>query len=273
MKGFFILMALCFLVPARGMAAAEKETPDYERAIVTIEVTRRQYDYIQPWTRHVDQVQKTGTITGPREILTTAEHLGDRTLIRLQKGGRGKWWTGQVKWIDYPANLALITCSDDAFWKGVQELPLAEHPPLHGEALIMHWRNGNLDIRRSEINRLIVKKSKLSFLEYMHAELESESTGLGWGEAVISDNKLIGIACSKEEHTCTVIPSSFARFCVESASKGVFKGLGFFNFVWERTQNTATVEHLQLPGEPRGVVIVDVMPYPQEEKPVRPLDI
>jgi len=37
---------------------------------------------------------------GDHEILTTAEDLNDRTLVRIQKNGRGKWTNAQVKWID-----------------------------------------------------------------------------------------------------------------------------------------------------------------------------
>ena len=40
------------------------------------------------------QVQKVGTVLGGHQILTTANDLFDRTLVRLQKGGRGRWWIG-----------------------------------------------------------------------------------------------------------------------------------------------------------------------------------
>ena len=110
------LILLLGVLALSWLRAADDEMALWERAIVTIEVTRKQYDYLQPWSRRVDQVQKMGTMIREREILTTADFLADHTLIRLQKG-RGRWYRGEVTWIDYHANLAIVTCPDDTFWE------------------------------------------------------------------------------------------------------------------------------------------------------------
>src|SRR5438876_653343 len=80
----------------------KKPASDWERSLLSVEINRKQYDYFQPWARRVQTVVKAGLVIGPREILTTADALDDRTLVRLQKGGRGKWWIAEVKWVDYP---------------------------------------------------------------------------------------------------------------------------------------------------------------------------
>ena len=69
-----IRFILALLVTANGISAADKSFEElWERAVVTIEVTRKQFDYLQPWNRRVDQVQKIGTIIGDREIITSAD--------------------------------------------------------------------------------------------------------------------------------------------------------------------------------------------------------
>src|SRR6266481_9782180 len=110
-------LAMLFSVPAR---AQEEKLTGWERSIVTIEVSRKQYDYYQPWSKRTRRFQKIGTVIGDRQILTTADELFDRTLIRLQKGGRGRWWLGEVSWLDYHANLALVTVSDENFWRDLK---------------------------------------------------------------------------------------------------------------------------------------------------------
>src|ERR1043165_9352434 len=107
------LVTLTFAVQAR---AQEEKLAGWERSIVTIEISRKQYDYYQPWSKRTRRFQKIGTVIGDHQILTTADELFDRTLIRLQKGGRGRWWIGEVTWLDYHANLALVTVSDEKFW-------------------------------------------------------------------------------------------------------------------------------------------------------------
>src|SRR5262245_20969738 len=73
-------MALIFSMSA---GAQEDKLTGWERSIVTIEISRKQYDYYQPWSKRTRRFQKIGTVIGDRQILTTADELFDRTLIRL----------------------------------------------------------------------------------------------------------------------------------------------------------------------------------------------
>jgi hypothetical protein len=248
----FTLFLVTFAVPA---AQKSKAPPDVENSVVQIEISRRQYDFVQPWTRRVDQLQKVGTIVGSREILTTAEYLADVTLLRLQKGGRGKWYQGEVEWVDFHANLALVTCKDENFWKGLKALRIADTTPRIGEAQLARWRTGVMETRNLEINRMHVKRGKLTNVDLMFLEVNSDVAGTGWAEPILQDDKLIGVTSSKEERTATVIPSSFIKQCLEERKK--WKGIGYFAFVWEPAENPATLDYLRLPGEPRGVIIIE----------------
>src|SRR2546430_7049234 len=102
-----------------GSEAAKKAAGDWERELVSIEVHRKQYDYFQPWTKRVQTVVKAGLLIGPREILTTADGLDNRTLVRLQKGGRGPWWSGGGERGDFSSHLPLVTHNDGKMWAGV----------------------------------------------------------------------------------------------------------------------------------------------------------
>ena len=249
-----LLLALFVLPPTRG---ADVPLEKWERAIVTVEVTRKEYDYLQPWSRRVNQVQKMGTIIGDREILTTADFMADQTLIRLQKG-RGRWFRGEVTWIDYHANLATITCAEDPFWEDTEEIEIAKLAPRRGTAQLARWRGGILEVRNVDINRLEVKKGKLTFIDLLHLEIDSEMDGIGWAEAILQDGKLIGITSSKENNSITTLPCSFIRRCLEDRAKPPYQGLGYFAFVWQSAENPATLDFLGLDGEPRGVIIIEV---------------
>ena len=87
--------------------------PVWEKSVVQVEVSRKVYDYYQPWNRRNDRSMKIGLVVGERQILTTCAgpvrpHPGPRA-----KGGRGKWTNAKVEWVDYHANLALLTIEDD----------------------------------------------------------------------------------------------------------------------------------------------------------------
>lgn len=239
-------------------SAAEKTIEDrWQHAVVTVEVNRKQYDYFQPWAKRVEQVQKMGTIIAEHQVLTSADFLGDVTLIRLQKG-RGRWYRGELAWIDYHANLALITCTEEKFWEGTEALQIADVTPRRGTVQLLRWRGGSLEIRNTDINRLLVKKGKLTFIDLPFLELDSEMAGVGWAEAIVKGDSLIGITSSKEEHSITAIPSFFIKHCLADRKKEPYQGLGYFSFVWQTAENPATLAYLGLEGEPRGVIVAEV---------------
>lgn len=254
----FLSLFLGLLLCGGTALAADNIDETLERAIVTVEVTRKQYDYLQPWSRRVDQVQKMGTVIGDKEILTTADFLASHTLIRLQKG-RGRWFRGEVTWIDYQANLAIITSREDSFWEGVKQVDLAKTTPRRGTAQLVRWRNGILEFRNVDINRLVVKKGKLTFIDHLQLELDSDMGGIGWAEAIVQSDKVIGITTSKDDQTVTCLPSSFIRTCLEDRKDGNYQGLGYFPFVWQTGENPDTLAYLGQKGDDaRGVVVIEV---------------
>jgi hypothetical protein len=250
------LLAFCLLVSS--VAAADKSYEQlWEKAIVTVEVTRKEYDYLQPWSVRVDQIQKMGTIIDGKEILTTADALSDHTLIRVQKG-RGRWYLAQVAWIDYSANLASISVPDEKFWDDTESLELAKVTPRRGVAQLLRWRNGILEIRNVDISRLVVKKGKLTFMDQLQLELDSDMNGIGWAEAIVQENHLIALATSKDDQTITSLPSAFIRPCLADRKDAKYQGLGYFSFVWETAENPDTLAFLGQKGEPRGVIVIEV---------------
>lgn len=251
---FLLILALL----ASTTFAADQSFEDlWERAVVTVEVTRKQYDFLQPWSRRVDQIQKMGTIIKGREILTTADQLANQTLIRLQKG-RGRWFQGHVAWIDYHANLATIVPNEEKFWEGTEAVDLAKTAPRRGACQIVRWRNGLLEYRNVDVNRLAVKRGKLTFVDSLQLELDSEMQGIGWSEAIVQENKLIALATSKDDQTITSVPCSFINTCLADRKNAPYQGLGYFSFVWQTAENPDTLAYLGLEGEPRGVIVIEV---------------
>jgi hypothetical protein len=263
-------------VSARSHAEEERkaELAGWERSIVTIEVARKQYDYYQPWSKRTRRFQKIGTVIGEHQILTTADELFDRTLIRVQKGGRGRWWIGEVAWLDYHANLALVTVSDEKFWSDLKAVSFGSAAKSEGAYQIARWREGKLENRRAEFSQFTVRDSQLCPLDVVTLETSSEIEGVGWGEPLIANSRVVGILWAQEGRTCMAIPASFVQSILEARKKGEYRGLGYFHFFWQPSENPASLARLKLPGEPRGVVVIDVPNRPDNgPRVLKPLDI
>jgi hypothetical protein len=271
---FFLIFSFLLssaLTEFRVFAGERSFEEFWEKAIVTVEVTRKQYDYFQPWSRRVDQLQKMGTIIDGREILTTADHMANRTLVRLQKG-RGRWFQGEVTWIDYHANLATITCRDEKFWEGTEKAAIAKVAPRRGTLQLVRWRTGILEFRNVEVNRVVVKRGKITFVDLPQLELDSDMQGIGWAEAIVQDDKLVALATAKDDQTISSVPCSFILGCLADRKSEPYQGLGYFSFVWQTAENPDTLAYLGQEGEPHGVIVIQVQTN-KVNSPMRPRDI
>jgi len=276
-KTTFALLLLTLASPALVSAAGNKSSSSlatWERSIVNVEVARKQYDYYQPWSKRTRKTHKTGTVVGDRQILTTADELFDRTLVRLQKGGRGQWFIGEVSWIDYQANLALIGVTDPEFWKDLKPATFGHVSPSGGQLQILRWREGKLENRSAEFSQYTVREGQLTPVDGIALESSSEIQGVGWGEPLVSDSKVVGILWAQDGRTCIAAPALQVKDILEAKKKGSFNGLGYFHFVWQQTENPANLARLKLSGPPRGVIVIDVPRRPDEcDQVIRSQDI
>ncbi|MGA2864810.1 MAG: hypothetical protein ABSF95_10010 [Verrucomicrobiota bacterium] len=265
------LLALALLA-APGAAGAEGSA--WEHSIVTLEVARKQYDYYQPWSKGLRRLQKAGLVVGEREVLTTADELFERTLVRLQKGGRGQWWMGQAAWIDYHANLALVTTAEADFWRDLKPATLGSAAPSQGAMQILRWREGNLENRRAEFTQFSVREGQLSPLNHVVLEVSSDIQGVGWGEPVVVNAQVAGLLTAQEGRNCYALPASSIRAILQARRQGAYPGLGYFHFYWQPAKNTASLAWLGLTGEPRGVMVVHVPDRPDgRDQVLKPKDI
>jgi len=253
--------ALLVLCATTALPAQDQPRPSsqWEKSIVRIEVSRKVYDYYQPWNRRTDRSLKMGLVVGDKEILTTCQDMSDYTLVRVQKDGRGVWINAKVLWVDYYANLALLTVEEAAFWNGLAPASLVGPLPTDGATLqILRWREGKLENRTAEFTQFAVRQSEFSAISHVQMEMDSEIQGVGWGEPVVLNSHVVGILSQQRGRTCKAIPAPFIRAILDARRAGTYRGLGYFHFYWQPAVNTDSLEYLRLPGPPRGVLVINV---------------
>ncbi len=255
-KHLLLIALFTFTTALSGLA--QKPSP-WEKSVVRIEVARKSYDYYQPWNRRNDMAAKTGIVVGKNKILTTAQDLSDHTLVRMQSGGRGAWAIGSVVWVDYYANLAVLTTTDTNFWANLKPAKLQAKPNVTKAPLqILRWREGKLESRAAEFTQFAVRKSQLSDINQVFAEVSSEIQDTGTGEPLVSDSQVAGIVVAQGGRNCRVIPASFLRMILNAHQDAKQPRLGFFHFYWQPAENPSTLANFKLPGKPRGVLVIDV---------------
>lgn len=267
----FLPLALCLLISTALLPAAPAS--EWENSLVYLEVTRKNFEVFQPWSPRARTVQKNGLVIGAREILTTAEELSDRTLVRVQKGGKGKWWNAEVVWLDYHANLAVLTAKEDAFWPGLKPASFITGKLPKEGLQIVRWRSGNLETRKAEFNQFLVEDARLSFIQHLQLEASTEMQGVGWAEPLVANGKVAGIATGQGGNNARFLPAVFIEPILAARKAGKYPGLGYFPFTWQPVENPSTFKFLKLPGDPRGALVIDVPAVPKVEPNLKPRDL
>jgi hypothetical protein len=245
----------------------------WDNAIIEIEVTSKEYNYMQPWARSEHKVFKNGVVIDGHQIITTADGLADQTLIRLRKQGAGLFSLGTVVWIDYQANLAAITTDENDFWTGLQPATLADPTPISGDVRVQRWEDDNLDNHQGDIERLFVDNSALSFVSVPVLKIDSTIPGAGYSEAVTVGDKLAGLTTAGEGDSVLAVPSSFIASILKARAAKAYAGLGYFDFTWDQVQNPLCLDYLKLPGPARGVLVKDTGLKPGLASVVKPRDV
>lgn len=253
--------------------ASDKLGFDWGKAIVTIEASGVQYDFRQPWNKQPKQILKSGVLIRAREILTTAEGLDNLLMVRVQKGGESKWWEADVKWLDYHANLALISVKDEKFFQGLKPAVLCDKSPDKNNLHVVRWKGANLEARKVEFVQYTVAEGVISSLNCVQMELETIQNPTTTSEIIVSAGKVAAITTGYKGENTRAIPAVFIRKVLSEQEKGKWRGLGYFAFWWQPSYNPSLHEYLKLGGEPRGVVVISTPEGAKNQNGLKPMDI
>ena len=251
-----LIFAVSLLLTGQALGQANESKANWQDSIVLIDVTRNNFNFRIPWDKRAQSVSKFGAVIEGKELLTTAAGLANHTLVRIQKGGRGKWTNGEVRWIDYQANLAFIGVEDDTFLEGLAPVRFTDAKSLKENLQVIRWRGGNIEKRAAEFSRFSVADANFNQAPRIELKASSEIEGAGKAELMVSKDQVVGLVASKSGSTCSVIPATFITDVLKLRKADQYKGLGYFDFIWQPASNPAVTDYFKLDGNPRGVLVI-----------------
>ena len=255
---------LCLILSAAGLVPLSGAF-DAARSLVEIEITKQSYNYNLPWVVRNQQISKNGVLIEGRQILTTADGLSNQYLCRVKKGGVSRQYIAKVKWIDYHANVAVLSIDTEDFFAGMQSVSLANTIPQSGPLQVYRWRLGRIEERAAEIIRLRSGESKMSYVKYLTLSVSSEIESAGWSEIVCDEHGLIGITASASSGKLEVLPAAFISNVLVQHKKDNAAGLGYFDFTYMFGKNPALLLSKGLQKNDVGVIVTQINPRDQED--------
>ena len=222
------------------------------------------------------KVYKSGVVVDGHQIITTAEGLPTRPLIRLQEAGRRPLQPrprGLDRLPGQPRRASPPTRTD--FWTGLQPAKLADPVPITGQVRILRWRDDQLENRQGDIERhdggqlgaeLRLRARAENRLHHHRRRLRRG----GHGRATSSSASPARRAATPSPPMPVLVHR--ARSSRRAQAK-TYTGLGYFDFTWDPAENPLNLDYLKLPGPARGVIVKETGLKPGVASLVKPHDV
>jgi hypothetical protein len=270
----FSLSILCALVFGSCVPPPPQRGFSWEKAIVNIRIDRKKYDYHQPWTTSMETLNKSGVVVEGSRILTTSFGLGGRTVLRVQKEGRGPWWEAEVIWMEKQADLAFLRVQDPKFWQGTQAANIPRKIPRQGAVHIRRWKDAALEDWNAEITKPVASSDGWQTVaQVLRMDLTTKMIGGGWSEPITQDRQLLGLCDAKNESSCRGITASMIKPLLQKSEATTQPELGYFDFEWQTLENPASAQYLGVTEENLGVCVTGIPLTRQEHHPLKMDDV
>ncbi len=254
------LVPLALLLLAVTAVAAPAPAQDYSRQVVEISVTNQRHDPRQPWLKKNPYTRSAmAVVVDGSRLLTSAQMVSDATLVRAQKFGSPPEVTARVVHVDNEANLALLSVDDPTFFEGLEPVSLLRELPVQGTVNSVRWKSGQFEVSESRIVRIEVLRSPVGTLRYASLRVKSDLGGGGWAEPVFLGDHLVGLTFTAGDDLSNVLPPELIDGYLRAAGEdGEYRGFGSLGISWKPNRDRALSAYLGLPGDARGVLVVNV---------------
>jgi S1-C subfamily serine protease len=132
-------------------------TSEQYRSVVKVFCTSSGPNYLMPWQNkpHRDSTGSGFAVEG-RRLVTNAHCVADSTHCQVRKHGEAVKFTAKVAAVSHECDLALLTVEDDAFWEGLEALPLGEIPQLQDAVTVVGYPTGgdNISVTGGVVSRV-----------------------------------------------------------------------------------------------------------------------
>jgi S1-C subfamily serine protease len=213
---------------------ADAETHDVRKSVVRINSTRQSWNTWQPWEKS-PPVRRNGlgAITGPQQVLTTAELAADATYLEFESPDGTQTTPAKVLAADYEANLALLGPADPQegakFFEGSVPLGIAQ-PAANGVTveMVQIETKGTALLTPGVLQSVDLSSGLVagnSFLTY-RVKASMQGAASSFTLPALLDGKLAGVLLSydSKDQICDVIaPEIVSRF-LAGATDGDYKG-------------------------------------------------
>jgi hypothetical protein len=184
-----------------------------EHSLVRVRVTLQKPDVNAPWKRESirDDVHM-GIVLDERHILVSAYAAAYARHFEYQKIDESRRVPLKLAFVDYNANLALLTLPEEGAFAKLKPIVLGRDLGLGDQATLLNARSEERLIADPvRVREVKVQSALFSSFPLPHYAFETQQAAAGWSEPIIEAGKLVGMTVSKNEDTIFAVPVSLIR--------------------------------------------------------------
>ncbi|XP_074316890.1 protease Do-like 9 isoform X2 [Silene latifolia] len=252
-------------------------------AVVKVFCVHTRPNFSRPWQmKRQTSSSSTGFIIGEKRILTNAHSVKYNTHVKLKKRGSDTKYVATVLAIGNECDLALLTVSNDEFWRGVSPVEFGKLPTLQDGVTVVGYPIGGDTI---SVTSGVV--SRIEILSYVHGSTEllglqidaAINSGNSGGPAFNDKGKCVGVAFQSlkdgnVENIGYVIPTPIVlHFIRDYERNGAYTGFPILGIEWQKLENPHTRMAMGMNLDQKGIRIKLVEPTSHESKVLQPSDV
>jgi len=260
------VMLFTMLAWSAAVLVAAPPQNDPLNAVVKVEVTSSEPDFILPWQNlRSSDISGSGVVISGNRILTNAHNVADATVVAVRKKNNDTLFPAKVMFVNHECDLALLTVDDPKFFADITPMEFAETPPPQSLVVAAGYPLGGegLSLTQGIISRIEVRRYAQSWMFLLTAQVDAAINPGNSGGPVLCDGKIVGIAFqgnNSGENLGYMIPSDVIKHFFKDIEDGRVDGFGGLGFQYIELDNPDTRAYLKMSPEQTGIMVSKVHP-------------
>jgi len=270
------VITVIFILLSAGDLTARSDIRDAMVKIYSVQIEPYYYD---PWSMNRQTFTSgSGCVIEGNRILTNAHIVSDQSFLQVRRHGVAKKHTARVVAVSHPADLALLTVDDPAFFKSVAPLQMGELPEVRQEVAVYGFPEGGdtLSITKGVVSRIEHDAYAHSSMVLLAVQIDAAINSGNSGGPVVVDHHLSGVVMQylqDSENIGYMVPTPVIRHFLTDITDGHHDGIPEDGIIVQDMENDSLKNKYRLGQNRSGVLVVSVLPGAPAEGIVKPGDV
>ena len=244
---------------------AQSGDRELKKSIVKIYSSAKEANFKKPWISSNSRSSGSGAVIANNLILTNAHVVANNTFLEVQKYGGAKRYIAKVVAVSHELDLALITCEQKSFFKGMKPIDIGQLPQSEQKILVYGYPMGGktLSVTSGVVSRVEHQRYVHSGEKFLAIQVDAAINPGNSGGPAISNGKIVGVVMQGMTYSQNIgylVPTVMVKHFLKDWSDGHIDGVPQLHFFITKLENPAAKKYYGLDSNKTGILVNRIMP-------------